>query len=367
MLTNEENLKISLMTRGMEVSASAREAIGGEDERPLTLADYASTSGISMELEGGIWVNTPIVDFNPNFVSETPNSLNFDGQFFIRSGDFEVGVSPTPVPRDHDRILSTGRPQRDYAITHTDRVRISPIEGCAIACQFCDIPYSLKYKRKDLAGLVESVRVAMDDPVRPAHHVLISGGTPKKEDYDYEIGIYSAVASAFPDTSVDVMMVPAPGLLDPIRLKEIGINGLSINLELNNPEISRRYMHAKWKQSRERYLDFIEEAAPIFGEGNVRSLLMVGIEPMEDTLKGVRALAERGCDPVLSPFRPDPVTPLRNKTPPSEDFLSETYQRARDIVEEYPGVKMGPRCIPCMHNTLTFQDGSGAYFSHEKR
>ncbi|MFQ5531968.1 MAG: radical SAM protein, partial [Candidatus Nanoarchaeia archaeon] len=109
-------------------------------------------------------------------------------------------------------------------------------------------------------------------------------------------------------------------------------------------------------------LDFIEGAVPIFGEGNVRSLLMVGIEPLEDTLRGVEVLAERGCDPVLSPFRPDPSTPMRNEKPPNVDFLIETYERAKEITGRFSGVKLGPRCIPCHHNTLTFPDNSEKYY-----
>ena len=89
---------------------------------------------------------------------------------------------------------------------------------------------------------------------------------------------------------------------------------------------------------------------------------MVGLEPMGDTLKGVEALAQRGCDPVLSPFRPSPITSLRDKFPPTAEFLAETYERAREVVERYPKTKLGPRCVPCMHNTLTFPDKSGKYY-----
>ena len=77
MLKEVERAKIELMTFGMGVSENARRTIEGYEKRPLTLADYASTSGISMELEGGIWVNAPISDFNPNFVGETPYLLDF--------------------------------------------------------------------------------------------------------------------------------------------------------------------------------------------------------------------------------------------------------------------------------------------------
>jgi hypothetical protein len=364
MLTDIERAKIELMTFGMKVDGSARKAIEGDEKRPLTLADYASTSGISMVLEQDIWVNVPIADHNPNFVDETPFTLGFsDGRFFVRTPRKDFEVKPIPVPAYHNGNAESGELYTNLAITHTDRVRISPIGGCAITCTFCDLPYEFTYRKKDVNDLVESVGVALTDSVQPARHVLISGGTPRKSDYGYQNEVYGAVARAFPQTDVDIMMVPMPELLDPSRLHSQGIYGLSINLELWNERLRREYMKGKGSLNREVYLDFIENASSIFGEGNVRSLLMVGIEPMEDTLRGVEALAQRRCDPVLSPFRPDPATPLRDRSPPSVEFLTETYERAREIVGRYGGVKLGPRCIPCMHNTLTFPDDSGKYYS----
>ena len=62
-------LKIDLMTHGIDVSQSALEILDARyPGRPLTLADYASTSGISLELAGGVWVNAPLREHNPNFV-----------------------------------------------------------------------------------------------------------------------------------------------------------------------------------------------------------------------------------------------------------------------------------------------------------
>ncbi len=213
-LTEVEKFKVGLMTRGMVVTSSAREAIAGDTNAPLTLADYASTSGISMELEQRIWVNAPIKDHNPNFVNDNVHyELNFkNGLFFVTSGDWEMKARPIAVPAYHTGKASNGEPYRNLAITHTDRVRISPIEGCAIVCTFCDLPYEFRYRTKNVDDLVESVKVALEDQIQPAHHVLISGGTPRPEDYDYQNGVYRAVASAFPGVDVDVMMVPMPGL-----------------------------------------------------------------------------------------------------------------------------------------------------------
>ncbi len=362
MLTPVQRLKIELMTWGMSVSPAAREELGGHEEhRPLTLADYASTSGISMELEHDIWVNAPINDFNPNFVEKPPYTLDFeDGRFVVKGDGVESLARPVPVPAYHSERNPWGEPFTSLAITHTDRVRISPVEGCAIVCQFCDLPYEYRYRRKPVEQLVDSVRRALDDHRLPAHHVLISGGTPRRTDYDYENEVYDAVAHAFPGLDVDVMMVPSPGLLDVERLHGIGIHGLAVNLELYNEDRAREIMPRKATLGRRHFLDVIERAVEVFGPGRVRSLLLVGLEPLDDTLQGVEALAQRGCQPTLSPFRPDPATPLRNLKPPSVELLVEAYERSREIVAKH-GVKLGPLCIPCHHNTLTFPDGSDWY------
>jgi hypothetical protein len=364
MLRPAERLKIELLTHGMAVSPPAAEALSGfERRKPLTLADYASTTGIALELEGGIWVNAPIHDFNPNFVDRPPHSLEYeDGAYFVRSGGRELPAHPVPVPDYHDETHpATGRLYTDYAITHTDRVRISPIQGCKFVCTFCDLPYDKRYEKMPIEGLVDSIARALEDPALPAHHVLISGGVPKEEDWPWLQEVYRAVPAAFPDVPVDVMMVPVPGRLVARDLYEAGIHGVSVNLEMFDTERSRRIMPQKARLGPSAWFDFIDEAVGYFGPGNVRSVIMVGLEPLETTLAGIRALAERGCEPVLSPFRPDPATPLRKLAPPTVEDLEELYQRAAEIVEA-AGVKLGPRCIPCMHNTLTFPDGSDAYY-----
>lgn len=365
MLEAIQRLKIDVMTHGLAISAAAREEMQGTGAkpRPLTLADYASTSGVSIRLDGEVWVNAPIVDFNPNFVTQPAGELCWEsGRFVIRNESLEVGAVPVPVPAYHDQINAWGEKYTSYAITHTDRVRISPIQGCAITCQFCDLPYEYRYSSKRIDGLVDAVARALADPSLPAQHVLISGGTPLPDDYSYENEVYDRVCAAFPDVEVDVMMVPMPGLLDPGRLKSAGVHGLSINLELYGEEQARKVMAGKARISRQATLDFIEDAVNVFGPGRVRSLIMLGLEPLTDTMRAVNRLAERGCDPVLSPFRPDPSTPLRGMDPPTSDLLAAAYEGAREIVANYPEVRLGPRCIPCQHNTLTFPDDTEAYF-----
>jgi radical SAM family protein len=362
-LTAAQRLKIDLMTQGMSVSLSAREALMGcEGLRPLTLADYASTSGVALEIGEDIWVNAPISEYNSNFVTEPSLTLDHQGDgFFIRGKGIEIRVNPLPVPGYYNERLTSGRLITDFAITHTDRVRISPIQGCSYVCTFCDLPYDKRYEKMPVEGLIQSVRRALEDEVLPAHHVLISGGVPKDEDWPWLNEVYENIAASFPEIGIDIMMVPVPGHFLADRLHEIGIHALFLNLELFSEEAARKIMPRKLRIGQETFLNVIEEAVSLFGLGRVYSLLLVGLEPMGDTLRGVQALAERGCDPVLSPFRPDPGTPLRNHLPPSAELLEEVYIRSVEIADR-EGVKLGPRCIPCMHNTLTFPDDSGLYY-----
>jgi hypothetical protein len=352
-------LKLDLMTEGVDVTPGAREALDRlYPDRPITLAEYASTSGICLEMPGGVWVNAPIKEFNPNFVFAPTSRLEHAGdeRFIVRSGATETPVRPIPVPDFHSELAASGEPFSQLAATHTDRVRISPIEGCAYRCTFCDLPTDFpKIRTKKIADLLEVVHRALHDQTLPARHVLISGGTPRPKDIDYLNEVYEAVTRGFPQLEVDIMMAPTAGALDLKWLHEIGVHALSINLELFSPEALRRYAPQKHALGRAAFERAIGDAADLFGPGRVRSLLMVGLEPMEDTLDGVRFLAELGCQPVLSPFRPAPGTPEERSPPPTAAYLADVYLRAREIVEDY-NVKLGPECLACQHNTLTFPD-----------
>jgi hypothetical protein len=357
------SLKIDLMTEGMRVSPEVWDYVGQTyGSEAVTTGDYATTGGVILRLASDVYVNAPFQGSNPNFVNITRRRLAVDESgLILRGKGIEHPVEFVPVASYHDLPSSHGGLQRDYAVTHGDRVRLSPVVGCSIACDFCDIPdVTPEYGGvKPPPAFVEATQLALDDAVQPAEHILISGGTPRKVDYQAELDVYAAVAEAFPTVPLDIMMVPMPGLIEPANLKAMGVDTLCLNLELSNADIAAQHMNNKLKASRRFYYERIAEAVEVFGLGSVRSLLLVGLEPLEDTLSGVRALAELGCDPVLSPFRPDPNTPLKDTPPASKTLLHEVYKRSREIVDQYPGVLLGPRCITCQHNTLTVPDGEG--------
>jgi hypothetical protein len=162
------------------------------------------------------------------------------------------------------------------------------------------------------------------------------------------------------------MLPPRTDLGHPARLREMGINMVSINLEIYDTDRVRALAPAKARVGAAHTLDYIERAVEAFGVGAVQSLVVLGsaIEPVDSTLAAVRALAERGCIPVLSPFRPHAATPLADAAPASLAEVMDAYARAREICDQVgEGVRPGPRCIACQHNTATLPDGSDFYIS----
>lgn len=354
-LSVPERLKFRLLAEGITITEAAAAALReANGDRQLTPADYASTTGLILQLEDDVWVNAPIHQHNPNFVTVSSFKLDRSGEgFVVHGGGMSSAARFWPPPLYHGGIGGNGKPWNNYVFTHGDRARLAPIQGCTMTCTFCNIPYEDRYATKPVDAILAAAHTALDDPLQPAHHLLISGGTPSRRDVDYLREVYRRVLEEFPGVGVDIMMVPVDRLFDLPELDRLGLNEISINIEIFGEGISADLMRQKHRQGLDYYLDFLGNAAGVLGPGRVRSMLMVGLEPMADTLDGIRAIVERGCVPVLSPFRPDPATPLRDAAPPSAELLEETYLRALDITSA-ADVRLGPSCPPCSHNTLTF-------------
>lgn len=359
-----EALKISCFVRGIHIEPEAGDALSAGGTIPLSVHEYATTGGITFELVDGVYVNAPFDEWwcsKPEAVFGGDNN-----RWFVRFRGEEFPVRRVlPLPGYLGAADAEGRSVEAVAMSHGDRVRLSPIVGCAFDCAFCDLPAE-RYRRRPLDHLEAALKIAANDDLLPARHVLISGGSPGPAHYDYFEEVCRGIAHATP-LPVDIMMSPRVGdeaFFD--RVVSEGIDGFSLNMELFSEVIERgapRHLRGKARITAEWFGPSIERAVNATGgDGRVRSLLIIGLEPLEMSLRGVEFLAQRGCEPVLSPFRPARDTKLVNEAPPPAELLAEVLDRSRAIVDRY-GVKLGPRCLPCQHNTLTYPADVGASVS----
>jgi pyruvate-formate lyase-activating enzyme len=345
-----DRLKASCLAEGIRISETAIDRLSEGGTVPLTVHEYATTGGITLEIRGQVFVNAPFDDW---YCGTSTVELDYaDDLFLVRQGasTFEV-TQVLRLPGYLNALDSSGRKVTDVCMSHADRIRLSPIAGCVYDCAFCDIPGNA-YRRRSAEQLVAALNVAAADEDLPARHVLISGGSPGSQHNMYFQNICCEIARACP-IPVDIMMAATndPAFVD--RVVDAGVSGFSLNIELYGDSSSQIHIPRKHRKSRPDHKRFAARAVERLGRnGSVRSLILVGLEPIEDTLAGVKYLARLGVDPVLSPFRPARNTKLEHYKPPSPNMLVDALGAARDIVREH-GVRLGPRCVPCQHNTLT--------------
>lgn len=346
-----EAAKIDSLTNGIQVTDRAMRALLAEDE-VLTIHEYPTTGGLTLQLESEVYVNAPFDDF---FAEDSPVVLDVtpDGRLTLLHPLGEVRVERLlPLPGYLEAVDSRGRPVIDVAMSHADRVRLSPLVGCAYDCAFCDLP-AYPYALRDEEQLLEALRVAQADERLPVNHVLISGGSPRKAHYDRFERVCRAVVE-HAGMPVDLMMSPMVRNLDFLdRLVAAGIHDFSINLEVYADAPALQVLPIKYKVTRRVFEEFIERAVNLLGrDGHVRSLIIPGLESLDETLAGVEWLASLGCTPVLSPFRPGRGTPLASAPPAQAGEMHRLLRDARAVVEAH-GLSLGPSCVPCQHNTLT--------------
>ena len=356
-----EEIKKVALASGMRIQESALGEMGGPGA--LTVHEYPTTGGITLALSQGVLVNAP---FDEPYCAASPLSLcGSEGNFELRLNDITVPVLDIlPLPGYLKQLDEKGRPVADVAMSHGDRIRLSPIEGCAFDCSFCDM--AGRYIARSAEQILAALDVALADKALPARHVLISGGSPgwasREQDYFRDVCVAiirharSLQVCRDAPLTVDIMMSArkdGPEFVD--QMVEEGVNGFSFNVEVFSDDAASAYLRRKHMSARPLVGAMIERAVEAFGwgSGRVRSLIIPGLEALEETLEGVEWLASMGCDPVLSPFRPARGTSLAAARPTEPMLLGQVLDRSREIVRDHR-VGLGPRCVPCQHNTLSF-------------
>lgn len=349
--------KLDLIYYGVKVTKNCFDSLVKGIDNQINHNDYITTKGLMIALDSKIYVNANIND-------NSFYSIDFkDGVYVLGYEDkyiCDIDIIQPPLFALNKDVLDNGIRITDLVNIHGDRIRVQPIMGCANRCSFCDLN-QYKYYKYSIEDLDKAFNYALNN--HGFRHVLISGGTPlcNQEDFDYLNDVYryfgEKYGSRFP---IDIMLVPRGlNVTDDssdayrdflMKLKEWKITGLSINLELYNDEYRKKYIPQKDLIGKEKYYEFIKIAVEIFGQGNVRSCIVVGLEDIEDSINGVIELSKLGCMPVLSPYIPI----NRDTSLPKPEFMKEVLLKSMDIVNKY-GVQLGPLCNSCKHNTIHYK------------
>lgn len=346
-MDNDFKLKAYLFEKGIKVSKEAKEILDKQSDIWL-MDDYITCSGLTLHY------NNCYVTAGSDDNSDI-ELIEKEGKLFIKDTTNNLIETTVITPPDYmkDEIIIDGKKITVYVNTYTDRVRLQLISGCANKCKFCNAT-EFKYEFNSINGLEEALKIALSQS--EVRHVLISSGSVKNQDLERITEMYKYFGNKYSNLDLDIMMTPrgftsytdSSQYEDYLKyLKNNGISGISVNIELYNKKSLEKYCPEKYAIGQENYFKFLELAVKIFGKDKVRSLLIVGLEPLEDTLRGVERLAQIGCNPVLSPLFPYGEANF----PPNAKLFIEAKQKSEEICKKY-NVLMGPLCNPCTHNVL---------------
>lgn len=346
-MNNDFILKAYLFEKGIKISKEAKDFLDKQSDIWL-MDDYITCSGLTLHY------NNCYVTASSNDNSEI-ELLEKEGKLFIKCLNSTLIETTVITPPDYmkDEIIIDGKKITVYVNTYTDRVRLQLISGCSNKCKFCNAT-EFKYEFNSIQGLEKALKIALSQS--KVRHVLISSGSVKNEDLEKITEMYTYFGNKYPNLNLDIMMTPREfnSYTDSSQyenylklLKNNGITGISTNIELYNKDALKKYCPEKFAIGQDNYFKFLELAVKIFGKNKVRSLLIVGLEPLSDTLKGVEKLAQIGCNPVLSPLFPYG----KANFPPNANLFIEAKQKSEEICKKYD-MLMGPLCNPCTHNVL---------------
>lgn len=348
--------KLDLLYYGVVIDNDCIKTLRKGINNQISHNDYITTKGLMIRLNSSVYVNANINEESPYIIeiSHRQYILKYHNNFICN-----VTIFQPPDYALQNTKLSNNELISDYANLHGDRIRLQPIEGCANMCKFCDLNRK-KYKQHSIKYLDEAFQYVLKN--NGFRHVLISGGSPRNrdEDYNYLNNVYEFFGKKYGKIfPIDIMLVPRglnvtsnnpKGYEEFLKkLKEWNISGLSVNLELYNDYFRKKYIPKKDYIRKENYINFIKLALEIFGKNNVRSCIIIGLESINDSLKAVEELCKIGCMPVLSPYIPnDTETSL-----PKPEVMKEVLLKSKEIADKY-NIELGPLCASCKHNTIHF-------------
>jgi len=349
-------LKIDLLINGV--------TLDGEFDLDSRAFLDSISKGVNIILFEDIYITASIKEESPYtlFVNKINDSV------FLKGKDLpSLNVKLVPKGKYSGIKTSDGTMMDDIGTFQTDRLRISAYKGCKFqvnneGCKFCELSYKKTQRKNRLEHISELIKYTerYEEHIK---HYFVSGGTPLDHEWNHFIDVCQTIRRNS-IKSIYAMFSPPSNLKIIKQIIETGVQDVAINIELFNPSFSAKIMNGKHQIGINRYFEALEYSVKLLGnKGNVKSLLIVGIEDYSDTLAGVEELAKRGVMPILSIFKPIIGTPLENFPIPKKEDLVAVWSDAQNICEKFD-LTLGPLCKCCQNNTLTIPINS-KYFKYE--
>lgn len=343
-------IKISLLNQGVRISYQAEKRI-----QELGEIRNSVFSAVDLTIFDSFHINCPkglkFNEFTPWKID-----VNEQNELILFFHDFPISSVELDLKDAYcDYLVKTDVKFSNVCFWATDRLRIHHNLSCCmkvqeVGCRFCEVlPNNQSVSMEDILKTVDFYL----EKANTFRHFLIGGGSePREIEYKNILRIVEHIRRKS-EKDIYVMSLPPKDLSILKAYYESGVTEIGFNIELFDQDAALCYMPGKGRIPRQEYFAALREAVKYWGNtGNVRSLMIVGLESEASLMQGVRQLCEIGVMPILSIFRPIPGTETEHIVPPSNRFLRTVYKKCSVICQEF-GLNLGPKCTACQNNTLS--------------
>ncbi|NIA16450.1 MAG: radical SAM protein [Nitrospiraceae bacterium] len=361
-------LKATLLVEGINFTPGALEGVGTrfkEQNHGLFGWDLVNHKGVDMP-DDFVHSDGTVTQFRFNPASPYVMSL--------RSGDLVVAkrdevldhVTLIPRPKYYDALTENGATMRQIAqIGGEDCFFVCYQNYCSHfaggeECAFCNLvatkrTYESVLTRKDVKDIGEAAAAAFSEGM--VKHILLTGGCfSHQKEVALVADIVESIRSALNLTEVPGTILPSATTNedDIRRYRDTGIGAIGYSMEIWHEAMYQAFCPGKSKNtSHDDFVGAIKKAVKIFGPGNVYCVLVMGMEPRNTFLEGIREMSSIGANVVPFVWSPNPGSKLEGHRAPTAQWYIDTTLEAAEIVSR-SGVPSGTRnhCYRCDGNSL---------------
>ena len=361
-------LKAELLVNGVNATSEALKEVGSrykEQNHGLFGWDFEDHANIALPDDFALPDGT-VVQFRRNSRSAYLVHLT-NGELMLSDGKRDVyPVRWLPRPAYYDlKTVSGNKMVKIGQIGGEDCLFFCYQNYCSHfsqneQCLFCNLvatstTYDSVLKKKETQDIGEVAEAAFSEG--KVRHVLLTGGC---FNHQKEIELVSNIVQSI-RTRTGFDRVPGTILPSPPRdISEIrkyydsGIKAIGFSMEIWDKKLYQAICPGKAKNvSHEAFVNSIRTAVEVFGEGNVYGVFVMGLEPKETFLEGVKELAGLGANIVPFVWSPNPGSKLAGHRAPTSQWYADTILEAADIVyaaKVPPGTEN--HCYRCDGNSL---------------
>jgi hypothetical protein len=358
---NPCELKIDLFCRGMRVSPSCTLE---QDARLIARTRAGLGSGLELIIPGTIkdlWVNVPVLE---SFTASSPYLLCLEPSGYVIRDQRHDFIYPVRIPGEphwYTRETSTGTHMSRVGVLQGTYLAVYISNSCmfwytrpSAACQFCTTGLNIginEVKRKSVEDVVEVALAAKEES--GVTFVHLNSGFHAGRDLDLTAPYVKALKEKV-GVLVGVQLAPTADLWKYDRMIDLGADHFSFCYECHNPDYFGCICPGKERWiGQATYFRALEYVASRLPRGAVSGEIIAGLEPVEDTLRGIDYIASLGAFPTVCVFRPTIGSSLEWHRTPCFEAMRLVFRHVYDAcrrnwipIDVAPNIEVSLICQP---------------------